>query len=155
MARKLRVRYPGAVYHVINRGDRREPVFTDDADRERFLDTLTEACRKTEWEIHGCCLMQNHFHLVVEGPQANLVAELKRLLRSYTTRFNRRHRLFGHLFSGRYKALNRGGSGNGYRRKVCDYVHLHPVRARLMAEEQPLSACEWSRAPGASCAQGR
>ena len=64
MARKLRVEYPGAIYHVMNRGDRREPTFKDDADRQRFVETLGEACAKTGWHIHGYVLMPNHFHLV-------------------------------------------------------------------------------------------
>ncbi len=72
MARKLRVEYPGAI--VMNRGDGREPIFGDDADRHRFLETLSEACSKTGWQIHAYCLMGNHFHLVLETPQANLVA---------------------------------------------------------------------------------
>ena len=74
MARKLRIEYPGAIYHVMNRGDRQEPIFEDDADRERFLETLAEACFKTGWQVHAYCLMGNHFHLVAETPQANLVA---------------------------------------------------------------------------------
>ena len=77
MARKLRVEYAGAVYHVINRGDHREPIFKADADRQRFLQTLGEACRKTGWQVHAYCLMGNHFHLVVETPQANLVPGMK------------------------------------------------------------------------------
>ena len=82
--------------------------------------------------------MGNHFHLVVETPLPNLVAGMKWLLGTYTARFNRRHKLFGHLFSGRYKALVVDGSGNGYLRTVCDYVHLNPVRAKLLLPEQPL-----------------
>ena len=91
MARKLRIQYPGAHYHVMNRGDRREPIFKDDADREHFLETLGQACAKTGWHVHAYCLMPNHFHLVVETPQANLVAGMKWLLGTYTGRFNRRH----------------------------------------------------------------
>ena len=68
MARKLRIQYPGAIYHVMNRGDRQEPIFQDDDDRERFLETLGEACAKTGWQVLGYCLMANHFHLVVETP---------------------------------------------------------------------------------------
>ena len=75
MARKLRIEYPGAIYHVMSRGDRREPIFQDGLDRQRFLQTLGQACLKTNWQIHAYCLMGNHFHLVLETPQANLVTE--------------------------------------------------------------------------------
>jgi putative transposase len=144
MARKLRVQYPGGIYHVINRGDRREPIFKDDADRKLFLQTLGETCQKTGWCVHAFCLMPNHFHLVIETPQPNLVAGMKWLLGTYTGRFNRRHKLFGHLFSGRYKALVVDGSGSGYLKTVCDYVHLNPVRARLLGPDQKLASYAWS-----------
>jgi len=147
MARKLRVEYEGAIYHVMNRGDRREPIFQDDQDRERFLATLGEACAKTGWQIHALCLMPNHFHLVVETPLANLVAGMKWFLGTYTARFNRRHEVFGHLFSGRYKALIVDGSGTGYLKTVCDYVHLNPARAKLLTPEQPLAEYRWSSWP--------
>src|SRR6266853_744994 len=147
VARKLRVEYPGAIYHVMNRGDRREAIFNDSADRQRFLDTLGEACLKTGWQVLAYCLMPNHFHLVLETPQANLVAGMKWLLGVYTSRFNRRHKLFGHLFSGRYKSLIVDGSGNGYLRTVCDYVHLNPARAKLLLPEQPLRQYAWSSWP--------
>src|SRR3970040_127791 len=144
MACKLRVEYPGAIYHVMNRGDHREPIFRDDRDREQFLTTLGEACAKTGWQVHAWCLMGNHFHLVLETPQANLVAGMKWLVGVYTSRFNRRHKLFGHLFSGRYKSLIVDGSGNGYLRTVCDYVHLNPARAKLLTGEQKLRDHAWS-----------
>src|SRR5947209_11887058 len=144
MARKLRVEYPGAIYHVMNRGDRREAIFQDDQDRKRFVETLADACAKTGWEVHAYVLMPNHFHLVVETPQPNLVAGMKWFLGTYTARFNRRHKLFGHLFSGRYKSLIVDGSGNGYLRTVCDYVHLNPARAKLVTVGQPLRAYAWS-----------
>jgi REP element-mobilizing transposase RayT len=147
MARKPRVEYPGAIYHVMNRGDRREPIFNDDKDRERFLATLGEACGKTGWQIHALCLMPNHFHLVVETPQPNLVAGMKWFLGTYTSRFNRRHKLFGHLFSGRYKALIVDGSGKGYLRTVCDYVHLNPARANLLKPVMPVREYPWSTWP--------
>jgi REP element-mobilizing transposase RayT len=147
MARKLRVEYPGAIYHVMNRGDRREPIFKDDEDRQRFLVTLGEACDKTGWQVQALCLMPNHFHLVVETPRGNLVAGMKWLLGTYTGRFNRRHRLFGHLFSGRYKALVVDGSATGYLRTVCDYVHLNPARARLVGAEAALRSYPWSSWP--------
>ncbi len=147
VARKVRVQYPGAIYHVINRGDRREAIFKDDTDRELFLETLGEACEKTAWEVHAYCLMNNHFHLVLETPQANLVAGMKWFLGTYTSRYNRRHKEFGHLFSGRYKALIVECSGNGYLKTVGDYVHLNPARAGLLAPEQPLSSFAWSSYP--------
>ncbi len=136
MARKLRVEYAGAIYHVMNRGDRRELIFREGADRELFLETLGQACAKTGWQVHAYCLMSNHFHLVMETPQANLVAGMKWFLGAYTGRFNRKHKLFGHLFSGRYKALVVDGSASGYLRTVCDYVHLNPVRAKLLKRER-------------------
>jgi hypothetical protein len=91
--------------------------------------------------------MPNHFHLVIETPQPNLVAGMKWFLGTYTTRHNRRHKEFGHLFSGRYKALPIDGSGNGYLKTACDYVHLNPARAKLIAPQQPLSSFPWSSFP--------
>ena len=147
MPRKLRVEYEGAIYHLMNRGDRREVIFLGDDDRLLFLETLGQACEKTGWQIHAYCLMNNHFHLVVEMPRANLVAGMRWFLGTYTARFNRRHKLFGHLFSGRYKSLIVDGSGSGYLKAVCDYVHLNPVRARLLAAEQALKEYRWSSWP--------
>ena len=166
MARKLRVEYPGAIYHVMNRGDRREPIFKDDVDRQRFVETLGEACAKTaclcvphadragrSTPMASCritCLCrarQTGFHLVVETPQPNLVAGMKWFLGTYTSRFNRRHKLFGHLFSGRYKSLIVNGSGSGYLKSVCDYVHLNPARAKLVSADQPLKSFAWSSWP--------
>jgi len=147
MPRKLRVQYEGAIYHVMNRGDRREAIFLDDADRERFLEALGQACGKTGWQVHAYCLMGNHFHLVVETPRANLVAGMRWLLGTYTARFNRRHKFFGHLFSGRYKSLLVDGSGSGYLKAVCDYVHLNPVRAKLLQPDRALKEYRWSSWP--------
>jgi putative transposase len=144
MARKLRIQYPGAVYHVMNRGDRREAIFHDDADRQRFIETLGEACGKTGWQVHAYCLMPNHFHLVIETPRPNLVAGMKWFLGTYTGRFNRRHKLSGHLFSGRYKALLVDSVTPGYLKTACDYVHLNPVRAKLLRPEAVLRNYRWS-----------
>jgi len=147
MPRKLRMEYLGAIYHVVNRGDRREDIFKDDLDRKAFLSTLEDACQKAEWQVHAYCLMRNHFHLVIETPQGNLVAGMKWLLGVYTMRFNIRHKLCGHLFAGRYKALPVDGSGDGYLRTVCDYVHLNPARAGLIATASPLEGFAWSSYP--------
>jgi putative transposase len=147
MGRRLRVQYPGAIYHVMNRGDRREEIFQDDTDRDCFLRTLGQACEKTGWQVHAYCLMSNHFHLVAETPRANLVDGMKWFLGTYTGRFNRRHDLSGHLFSGRYKALVVDSSGSGYLKTVCDYVHLNPVRAKLLRADQALREYRWSSWP--------
>ena len=137
MGRKLRLEYPGTSYNTMNCGDRREPIFRDDQDRKRFLKILGETCAKANWQVHAYCLMLNHFHLVVETSQGNLVTAMKWFLGIYTLRFNRRHKLFGHLFGGWYKSLIVHSSGNGYLHTACDYVHLNPVRARLLRPEPP------------------
>jgi REP element-mobilizing transposase RayT len=147
MPRPLRIEFEGAIYHVMNRGGRREPIFQDDADRQRFVETLGEACVKTGWQVHAYVLMRNHFHLVVETPRANLVTGMKWLLGTYSSRFNRRHKLLGHLFSGRYKSLVVDGAGQGDLKRVCDYVHLNPARARLVGAEAPLRSFGWSSWP--------
>jgi len=144
MPRKLRVQYPGAMYHVMSRGDRQERIFLDDVDRQDFIKTLAEACQKTGWEVQAYCLMSNHYHLVLESPEPNLVAGMAWLHSSYTIRLNHRHKLFGHVFSGRYKAQLVEGSGNGYLKTACDYVHLNPIRARLLQPEERLLAYPWS-----------
>lgn len=146
MARKLRIEFPGAIYHVMSRGDRREDIFHDDFDRENFIQTLEDVCGKTNWQVHAFCLLPNHFHLVVETPQPNLVAGMKWFLGTYTSRFNRRHGMTGHVFSGRYKSQLVGTSG-GYLRTLADYVHLNPVRAGLLAKDLPILTYRWSSFP--------
>lgn len=147
MARQLRVEYAGAIYHVMSRGDRQEAIFWDEEDRRRFLGTLGEACARGGWQVHAYCLMGNHFHLVLETPQPTLVAGMKWFLGTYTQRFNARHRLRGHLFAGRYKSLLVDGSDDMYLRVVCDYVHLNPVRAGLIAADGKLADYAWSSFP--------
>jgi putative transposase len=131
-------------YHVMNRGDHQEPIFRGTRDRRLFLKTLGEACAKSDWQVHAGCLMGHHFHWVVETPKANLVEGMKWLLGTYTGRFNRRHQVCGHLFSGRYKALPVEASGTGYFKAACDYVHLNPARAGLLRATQKLRAFRWS-----------
>ena len=145
MARQLRVEYPGAIYHVMNRGDRGEEIFRDDKDRGG-LSGCPGGGLWQDWLGGPRALSdgENHFHLVVETPQGNLVSGMKWLLGTYTGRYNRRHKLFGHLFSGRYKAVIVDGSGHGYLRTVGDYVPLNPVRARLLQAEQRLLEYPWS-----------
>jgi REP element-mobilizing transposase RayT len=128
----------------MSRGDRREDIYLDDVDRQDFIKTLAEACQKTGWQVHAYCLMCNHYHLVLETPNANLVAGMAWLQSTYTIRLNHCHKLFGHVFSGRYKAQLVEGSGNGYLRTACDYVHLNPVRACLLRAEERLLAYPWS-----------
>src|SRR5450432_1404238 len=101
MPRQLRIQYDGALYHLLNRGARREVIVRDALDRKSFLQTLGAACEKTGWQVHAYCWMGNHFHLVIETPRANLVDGMKWLLGTYTMRFNRRQKLSGHLFAGR------------------------------------------------------
>ena len=85
MPRPLRIQFAGAIYHLTNRGDRRECIFHDDQVRRCFLDTLGEACEKTGWQLHAWCLMGNHFHLVAETPQVNLIAGMNWFLGTYTS----------------------------------------------------------------------
>ena len=120
MPRKVRVEYPGAIYHVMSRGDQREDIFFDDVDRHDFLRTLAEACQKSGWQVHAYGLMSNHYHVVLETPNANLVAGMTWLPSTYPLRRNHRHQLVGHVLSGRYKAQYVEGSGNGYLKTACD-----------------------------------
>lgn len=131
MARKPRIQYAGAVYHVMNRGDRRQDIFLDDRDRFRFLDTLAEVCERTGWRVHAYVLMSNHFHLLLETPEPNLVVGMKWFLGTYTQRLNLRHGLNGHLFQGRYKSPLVDVADASYFAVAHHYVHLNPARATL------------------------
>ncbi|MDQ3199863.1 MAG: transposase [Verrucomicrobiota bacterium] len=144
MARPLRIEYAGAIYHALSRGDRREAIFRDEVDRKECLRLLGEVCGKTGWQVHAYCLLNNHFHLVLETPQPNLSVGMKWFLGTYTQRFNRRHRLSGHLFQGRYKAQLIDERSGDYLRAACDYVHLNPVRAGVVGPEEKLEIYRWS-----------
>lgn len=125
------------------RGDRRENIFEDDADRERFLSTLAEACQRTGWRIHAYVLMRNHYHWLLETPRANLVAGMRWFQTSYTIRYNLRHRKSGHLFQGRYKAVLVDPQGS-YFASLADYIHLNPARAGVIPVGGKLHAYRWS-----------
>lgn len=146
MPRKPRVEYAGAIYHVMSRGNRGDAIYLDDQDCETFIDTLEEACTKTGWLVHAFVLMGNHYHLLLETPEANLVAGMKWLQGTYTQRFNSRHKLLGHLLQGRYKAIpvDQGARGD-YFPTVANYVHLNPVRTKVFdLEKQGLLDYRWS-----------
>jgi REP element-mobilizing transposase RayT len=148
MARSLRIEYAGAVYHAMARGNQGCLIFKDGQDRRCFLETLGEACEKTGWYIHAYVLMENHYHLLVETPEANLVAGMKWLQGTYTQRFNSRHKIFGHLFQGRYKAVIVDGAEEDYFQVVSTYIHLNPARAKLVAVGQErLKRYRWSSYP--------
>jgi REP element-mobilizing transposase RayT len=119
-------------------------------DRRFFLQTLSEACGMTGWRVHAWVLMGNHYHLCIETPEANLVEGMKWLQNAYTRRFNVRHRKWGRLFGDRYKAgIVEGARGDSYR-TLLDYIHLNPVRARLLAPRRGQGVLDypWSSVAG-------
>ncbi len=145
MARKPRIEFAGAVYHVMNRGDRGGKIFKDELDYDLFLTATREACERTGWRIHAWVLMGNHFHWLLETPVANLVSGMKWFLGAYSQRFNARHGQRGHVFQGRYKAVVIEAGSGGYFETVSTYIHLNPGRAGLLkAPEKGLSQYPWS-----------
>ncbi|HBJ84722.1 MAG TPA: hypothetical protein DDZ88_12800 [Verrucomicrobiales bacterium] len=132
MPRQLRIQYPGAFYHVTARGDRREDIVHDDGDREMLLATLTEACKKTGWEVLAWVIMDNHNHWLLRTPKPNLVTGMSWFQSTYTQRYNARHRVWGHLFGGRYKAIpvQPQESGGDYLKTLMDCIHLSIPCAR-------------------------
>lgn len=148
MARPLRIEYAGAVYHVMARGNQGRAIFRDDRDRECFVETLGAAGGKTGWRIHAFVLLGNHYHLLVETPEANLVAGMKWLQGTFTQRFNGRHRLRGHLFQGRYRAVPVEAENAGYLEAVSSYIHLNPARVGLIEiGRDRLRSYRWSSYP--------
>jgi putative transposase len=130
MVRPLRIEYPGAVYHVTSRGDRREPIAKDDTDRAMFLEVLGQSLQRFDAQAWGYCLMGNHYHLVLHTREANLSRLMRQVNGVYTQSFNRRHGLTGHLFQGRFKAIL--VDSDSYLLEVCRYVDLNPVRAQMV-----------------------
>ncbi len=134
MARPLRIEYPGAFYHVLNRGIERRAIFKQDQDYPRFLSRILEAHRKYGLVCHTFCLMPNHYHLLLETPHANLSLAMRHVDGFYTQDFNRRHKRVGPLFQGRYKAILI--EKESYAMELSRYIHLNPVKAGLVPAPQ-------------------
>jgi len=130
MARPLRIEYEGALYHLTSRGDRRETIFEDDQDRRLFLNILGDVIDQMQWKCHGYCLMDNHYHLIIETPEANLSKGMRQLNGVFTQAANRRHGLCGHLFQGRFKSVV--VDADAYLLELSRYVALNPVRAGMV-----------------------
>jgi putative transposase len=142
MARPLRIEYAGAVYHVTSRGNARQRIFDDAWDRESFLNVLSRVVKRWKWRCHAYCLMDNHYHLLIETPDGGLSAGMRQLNGIYTQRVNRRHGRVGHLFQGRFKAIL--VDRESYLLELCRYVVLNPVRA---GQVRSPAAYPWSSYP--------
>lgn len=131
MARPLRIEFPGAIYHVTSRGNALLAIYEDDQDRHSFLKALQEVIERYNWICHAYCLMDNHYHLLIETPEGNLSKGMRQLNGVYTQRFNRSHGRVGHVFQGRFKAilLDR----ESYLLELCRYVVLNPVRTGTLS----------------------
>ncbi len=136
MARPLRIEFPGAFYHLTSRGNAGGRIFRSDGDRKYFLELLASVLQRFRWLCHGYCLMDNHYHLLVETLEANLSRGMRHLNGVYTQRWNRKHRKTGHIFQGRYKAVV--VDKDAYLLELSRYIDLNPVRAHLA-----LSLEEW------------
>lgn len=134
MARKLRIEFPGAIYHVINRGNYRRDLFVSPAEAQAFLATLREAAARLRWRVHAYALMRNHYHVALETPEPNLVVGMHWLQSTWATRFNRFRHERGHLFQGRYQSLLIEDAA--VLARVVDYIHLNPVRAKIVPPAQ-------------------
>ena len=143
MARSIRIQSAGAFYHVMARGNRREDIFHDDDDRRFFLHTLSQACEMTGWRVHAWVLMSNHYHLFIQTPEPNLVAGMSWLQNTLTRRYNVRHRKWGRLFGDRYKAVVVQGEDRYHYQTLMDYIHLNPVRARIIQPKKGQSVLDY------------
>ncbi len=148
MARPLRIEFAGALYHITSRGDRREAIYLDDADRAGFLDVFAEVCDRFNWVCHAYCLMSNHYHLLVETNAPTLGQGMRQLNGVYTQRFNRRHGRVGHVFQGRYKAIL--VQKDSYLLELARYIVLNPVRAGMVR-----SARDWPWSSYRATADGK
>lgn len=140
MARPLRIEYPGAFYHATSRGNEKKDIFKSQRDREQFLSYLESATKRYGAVIHVYCLMNNHYHLLLETPLGNLSQIMRHINGAYTTYFNVKRKRAGHLFQGRYKAIL--VDADAYAKELSRYIHLNPVRAGIVArpEEYPWSS---------------
>ncbi len=130
MTRPLRLEYEGALYHITSRGNTRESIFLDDKDQARFLVLLGDAVKRYDWICHAYCLMSNHYHLLIETPDANLSRGMQFLNGVYTQWFNRRHQRVGHLLQGRFKGIL--VEKESHLLEVARYIVLNPVRAKMV-----------------------
>lgn len=134
MARPLRIEYPNAVYHVTSRGNARNKIFLGDQDRENFLFVLDAVVKRYNWLCHAYCLMDNHYHLMIETPDANLSRGMRQLNGVYTQKYNWWHSKTGHIFQGRYKSILI--DKENYLLELCRYVVLNPVRATMVEKPE-------------------
>jgi putative transposase len=134
MARPLRIEYPDAVYHVTSRGNARNDIFLSDQDRTDFLFILALVVKRFNWLCHAYCLMDNHYHLLIETPDGNLSQGMRQLNGVYTQKYNWRHSKTGHVFQGRYKAIL--VDKDNYLLELCRYVVLNPVRANMVKKPE-------------------
>lgn len=130
MSRPIRIEFPDALYHVTARGDRREAIFEDDQDRQTFLLTLERIVTQFNWLCYAWCLMDNHYHLLIQTPDGNLSKGMRQLNGVTTQTSNRRHRRVGHLFQGRFKAIL--VDHDAYLLELSRYIVLNPVRAGMV-----------------------
>lgn len=129
MARPLRIEFDGALYHVTSRGNDRRAICKDDSDRELFLKTLAQVAERFHWICHAYCLMNNHYHLIIETPDGNLSKGMRQVNGVYTQSYNKRHGRVGHVFQGRFKGIL--VQKDSHFLEVCRYVVLNPVRAKM------------------------
>ena len=142
MTRALRIEYEGAIYHVLSRGNERKRIFSDDKDRQYFLNLLEEYSKRFDIETHAYVLMDNHYHLLVKTRRPNLSKSMQWLGVTYTRRFNIRHKRSGHLFQGRYKSILI--ENDSYLMSLSCYIHRNPLRARTVKR---LADYKWSSYP--------
>ncbi|MBW2544564.1 MAG: transposase [Deltaproteobacteria bacterium] len=129
MARPLRIEYPGAWYHVMNRGRSAEKIFRDRHDYQVFIKLLEESSEMWNIRVAAYCLMTNHYHILVQTPDANIARSMRHINGVYTQKFNRRHLCDGQLFRGRYKSILVGG--DSYLLQLVRYIHRNPVKAGI------------------------